>query len=237
MCGRYVLYEELDEINDFLNSVDSGRWRTPGKQGEFTFQPNYNVAPTHIMPVAYTSEEGKRILMPMHWGFMGWKPKKGGKPFTPFNTRSESVTEKPMWSKAFTQRRCIVPVNGFYEWKGPRGDKTPYFIYPTEKKLMGIAGIYSNLAPEDKAAEMSFSMMITSPNKVMEEIHDRMPVILHPSEFDDWLNPENEDPNYLKEFLKPYADDGIKAHIVSQDVNSTRDRINEPYLLKKAELF
>lgn len=234
MCGRYVLYQELDEINHFLNSIDSGKYSADGNGG---YRPNYNVAPTHIMPVAFTNEDGKRILMPMHWGFMGWKPKKGEKPFTPFNTRSESVTEKPMWSKAFIQKRCIIPANGFYEWTGPKGNKTPYFIYPTENKLMGFAGIYSELAPVDKEAEMSFSIMLTSPNKVMEDIHNRMPVILHTTEFDDWLNPENADPNYLKEFLKPYPDDGIKAHIVSQDVNSTHKRINEPYLIKKADLF
>ncbi|MBD3615367.1 MAG: SOS response-associated peptidase [Gracilimonas sp.] len=235
MCGRYVLYKELDEVNDFLNAIDSGKYRTPGKQGEFYLTPNYNVAPTSIMPVAFINDEGKRILEPMHWGFMGWKPKDGKKPFLPINTRDDSLTKKPMWSKAFIQRRCIVPVNGFYEWTGKKGNKTPHYIFPTEGKLMGFAGIYSNLAPDDKAAELSYSIITTSPNKVMEDIHDRMPVILHPTEFNDWLNPEHEDPNYLTEFLKPYPDDGIDEYIVSQAVGNVRN--NESGLIEKADLF
>jgi len=232
MCGRYVLYNELDEVNHFLNSIDSGKYSSDGNGG---FRKNYNVAPTTIMPVAYTNPDGKRILEPMHWGFMGWKPKEGDRPFLPINTRDDSVTKKPMWSKAFTQRRCIVPANGFYEWTGSKGNKTPHFIYPKKGKLIGFAGIYSELSPEDKDAEFSYSIITTDPNKVMEDIHDRMPVILHPEEFDDWLNPGNEDPNFLKEFLKPYPDDGIEEHIVSKEVGNVKN--NGEGLIQKAELF
>jgi putative SOS response-associated peptidase YedK len=235
MCGRYVLYQELDDVNDFLNAVDSGRWRTPGKQGEFVFQPNYNVAPTNIMPVARVNEDGKRVLEPMHWGFMGWKPKEGDRPFTPINTRDDKVMKSRMWKTPFLQRRCIVPANGFYEWTGPKGNKTPHFIHPTDGKLMGFAGIYSELAPESSEAGMSYSVITTDPNKVMEDIHDRMPVILHPEEFDDWLNPENDDPNFLKDFLKPYPNDGIEEYIVSQAVGNVRN--NQPGLIEKTDLF
>ena len=232
MCGRYVLYEELDEINHFLNSVDSGRFQSDGNGG---YRPNYNVAPTSIMPVAFTNEDGKRILMPMHWGFMGWKPKDGKKPFIPINTRDDKVLKSRMWKGPFQHKRCIVPANGFYEWTGSKGNKTPHFIYPTHGKLMGFAGIYNELAPEDKDAQYSYSIITTDPNIVMENIHDRMPVILHPEEFDDWLNPENDDPNYLKEFLEPYPDDGIQEHIVTQSVGNVRN--NEPGLIEKADLF
>ncbi|MCH2449855.1 MAG: SOS response-associated peptidase [Gracilimonas sp.] len=235
MCGRYVIYQELDEINDFLNSIDSGKYRAPGKQGEFYFSPNYNVAPTNIMPVAFTNEEGKRILEPMHWGFMGWKPKEGDRPFLPINTRDDKVMKSRMWKGPFQHKRCIVPANGFYEWTGSKGNKTPHYIYPTQGKLMGFAGIYNDLAPEDKDADFSYSIITTSPNKVMEDIHDRMPVILHPEEFDDWLNPENDDPNYLKEFLEPYPDDGIEEHIVSKAVGKVQN--NGPGLIEKADLF
>ncbi|WP_421773734.1 SOS response-associated peptidase [Gracilimonas sp.] len=235
MCGRYVLFKQIQSIDEFLNAVDSGKYRAPGKQGEFEFHPNYNVAPTNIMPVAYTNEEGKRILEPMHWGFMGWKPKKGDRPFLPINTRDDKVRKSRMWTNPFLHKRCIVPANGFYEWTGSKGNKTPHYIYPKSGDFMGFAGIYSELAPEDKGAERSYSIITTEPNKVMEDIHDRMPVILHPSEFDDWLNPENDDPNYLKDFLKPYPDDGIEEHIVSKAVGNVRN--NEPGLIEKADLF
>lgn len=232
MCGRYVLYQELDEINHFLNSVESRRYQADDK-GEF--RPNYNVAPSHIMPVVYTNEDGKRILTPMHWGFMGWKPKEGDKPFLPINTRDDKVIKSQMWKDSFLHKRCIVPVNGFYEWSGSKGNKTPHFIYPSEGKLMGFAGIYNDLAPEGKDAEFSYSIITTSPNKIMDKIHDRMPVILHPEEFEDWLNPKNDDPKFLKVFLEPYPDDGIKEHIVSKAVGNVRN--NEAGLIEKADLF
>lgn len=225
MCGRYVLYEEMDEIDHFLGVME--------REGEY--QPNYNVAPTNEMPVAFTTQNGKRVLQNMHWGFMGWKPEDGKSPFLPINTRDDSVTKKPMWNKAFIQRRCIVPANGFYEWAGSKGNKTPHYIHPVKEKLMGFAGIYSELAPDNAAAGKSYSIITTSPNKVMENIHDRMPVILHPSEFADWLNPDHQDAQFLKEFLKPYSDDAIEEHRVSKAVGNVRN--NAPGLIEKADLF
>lgn len=225
MCGRYVLYEEMDEIDHFLGVME--------REGEY--QPNYNVAPTNVMPVAFTSQNGKRVLESMHWGFMGWKPKGDKSPFLPINTRDDSVTKKPMWNKAFIQRRCIIPANGFYEWAGSKGNKTPHYIHPAADKLMGFAGIYSELAPDQSGAEKSYSIITTFPNKVMENIHDRMPVILHPSEFNDWLNPQNQDTQFLKDFLKPYPDDAIEEHMVSKAVGNVRN--NVPGLIEKADLF
>ena len=140
-----------------------------------------------------------------------------------------------MWEKAFTDRRCIVPASGFYEWAGKKGSKTPHYIYPVSQSLIGFAGIYSDLTPDDKASQRSYSIITTSPNKLMESIHDRMPVILHPEEFDDWLNPEQTDPNFLNDFLRPYPDDAIDEYIVSKAVGNVRN--NEPGLVQKAELF
>lgn len=225
MCGRYVLYEELDEIDHFLGVME--------RHGEY--HPSYNIAPSNVMPVAFTGEDGRRMLESMHWGFMGWQPKPGDSPFLPINTRDDSVAKKPMWTKAFAERRCIIPANGFYEWTGTKGNKTPYYIYPKGEPLFGFAGLYSDLAPDNRPARRSYSIITTSPNKVMEKIHDRMPVILHPSEFDQWLDPEQHDPKYLQEFLEPYPDDGLEEHIVPKAVGNVRN--NEPGLIAKADLF
>lgn len=232
MCGRFTLtFEELMELEEFLNAAISGA--VAKNQNEP--YGNYNVAPTHEMPVAFVDENGKRILETMHWGFMGWKPKPGKKPFLPINTRDDSVVKKPMWKKAFTSSRCIVPASGFYEWAGKKGNKAPHYIFPTKEKFMGFAGIFSDLAPEEKASNKSYSIITTKPNKVMENIHDRMPVILHPSEFDDWLNPDNQDPEYLTDFLRPYPDDAIDEYIVSKAVGNVRN--NDESLTQKADLF
>lgn len=232
MCGRYTLtFEEQMELEEFLNAVDGG---AVAKNQDEPYG-NYNVAPTHEMPVAFVDENGKRILESMHWGFMGWKPKPGKKPFLPINTRDDSVVKKPLWKKAFTSNRCIVPASGFYEWAGKKGNKTPHYIFPTKEKFMGFAGIFSDLAPEDKTSNKSYSIITTKPNKVMEDIHDRMPVLLHPSEFDEWLNPDNSDPDYLTDFLRPYPDDAIDEYIVSKAVGNVRN--NDKSLTQKADLF
>lgn len=114
----------MDEIDHFLGVLE--------RRGEIT--PNYNVAPTHTMPVAFVDVEGKRITETMHWGYMGWKPKEVQKPFLPINTRDDSLTKKPMWRRAIQSKRCLIPMNGFYEWQGTKGKKTPHYIYP---KTMG----------------------------------------------------------------------------------------------------
>ncbi len=235
MCGRYTLIKNLKEIHEFLNVADRGKYQRTGKQESGAYRPNYNVAPTHVMPVACANEDGHRELEPMYWGFMGWKPKPGTKPFLPINTRDDSIIEKPMWTKAFTHKRCIVPASGFYEWSGKKGNKTPHYMYPSTQTLFGFAGIYSNLAPEESTVGRSYSIITTSPNKLMENIHDRMPVILHPSEFDDWLNPDHQDPKFLSDFLQPYPDDAMKEHIVSKAVGDVRN--NEKGLIQKADLF
>lgn len=214
-----------------MNIVDLDNYRL-NSDDEYS---HYNVAPTQEMPVSYESENGKRILETMHWGYMGWKPKPGSKPFLPINTRDDSLLEKPMWKKPFLNARCIVPASGFYEWAGKKGNKTPHYIYPKNEPFIGFAGIYSDLAPEDKSANKSYSIITTSPNKVMENIHDRMPVILHPNEFDDWLNLKNSDPDFLTDFLRPYPDDAISEHIVGKAVGNVRN--NDESLIQKAELF
>ncbi len=222
MCGRYALFKLLDEIDHFLGVLE--------RRGEIT--PNYNVAPTHQMPVAYSDADGKRVAENMHWGFMGWKPKDGQKPFLPINTRDDSLTKKPMWQRAFSTRRCLVPMNGFYEWQGPKGKKVPHYIYPKESELLVAAGIYSGLSPIDGVP--SFSVITTSPNSLMEPIHDRMPAFLHPSEFDDWLNADQPE-DFLLDMIQPYPDDAISEHIVSKAVGNVRNNSSE--LVEPATLF
>lgn len=225
MCGRYVLNKPLKEITEFLNASSTLA----------EVSPNFNTAPTHEMPVAFTGETGARTVGLFHWGFMGWQPKHGSMPFFPINTRDDAIYSKPMWKKAFLEKRCIVPASGFYEWAGTKGNKTPHYIFSVSKPLMGMAGIYSDLAPGYSASQKSYSIITTSANKKMEKIHDRMPVILHPGEFDDWLNPANRDPAYLKDFLRPYPDDDLDAYIVSKAVGNVRN--NEAGLIEKAGLF
>lgn len=222
MCGRYALFKLMNEIDHFLGTLE--------RDGKLA--PTYNVAPSHQMPVAYVNEEGKRVIELMHWGFMGWKPKGDQRPFTPINTRDDSIPKKPMWNRAFKGKRCLVPMNGFYEWTGSKGNKTPHFIYPKDEGLLAAAGIYSDLSPVD--GMRSYSVITTRPNHLMEDIHDRMPAFLHPEEFDQWLNADGEE-DLLLDMLQPYPDDALDEHIVPKAVGNVRN--NNPDLIQRATLF
>lgn len=250
MCGRYVLtYEELVELEEFLDAIDAGKYSfgegeemgvlitasdsegitsvSGGGSGGgasvsvgISGSENFNVAPTNLMPLAYLNKEGVRILEKMHWGYMGWVPDGPQKTFLPINARDDSLLQKPMWKKAFQLRRCIVPMNGFYEWSGEKGKKTPHYIQSNQRKFLAAAGVYSDLSPQEGVK--SYAIITTSPNALMEDIHDRMPAFLEPEEFEKWLDPDTPI-EFLVDMLQPYPDDALKEHKVSKDVGSTRN--------------
>lgn len=236
MCGRYALsFEEIEELESFLYATNKGLLPpAPIREGgqEQSAFANFNAAPSQELPVAY-SEEGKAVIAPMYWGFMGWEPKEGDKPLTPINARDDKILKSRLWKEPFLHQRCIIPANGFYEWTGSGKHKTPHYIYPKEGPFLGFAGLYSDLSPSGSGK--SFTIITTSPNRLMESIHDRMPVILHREEFQDWLDPEQEDPKYLTDFLQPYPDDALQEHRVSKAVGNVRN--NGPALIEKADLF
>jgi putative SOS response-associated peptidase YedK len=204
MCGRYHLsYKKRLEIDEFLAIVDRGNYRAPGKQGELEFA-NYNVAPTSVMPVCRVNDEGKRVLDSMYWWYMKWLSK-DGKPnykYSTFNTRDDRILDSKMWGKDFKEKqiRCIVPMNGFYEFTGAKGSKSAHYFYPKSTNFWGA----------------------------VEKAHDRMPAFLHPSEFEDWLNPEHS-AEYLLDMLKPYPVDDMETYIASPKVSNSRN--NGPELL------
>ncbi|MEO9884319.1 MAG: SOS response-associated peptidase [Balneola sp.] len=239
MCGRYHLsFKKRLEIDEFLAIVDSGNYRAPGRQGELEFA-NYNVAPTSLMPVCRVSDEGKRVLDSMYWWLNKWPIKEGDKPnfkYSTFNARDDKLKTSKLWRSLIEDpsKRCIVPMNGYYEFSGGKGNKTPNYFYPTDDHFFGVAGIWSPYSPFKDTK--SFAIITTKPNSVQEPIHDRMPVILHPTEFDDWLNPDNS-LEYIMEMMKPYPEDAMATHVVSKDVNSTRNKIDAPYLIEPTQLF
>jgi len=226
MCGRYALFKLMDEIDHFLGTMER----------DGNIQPNYNAAPTSVMPVCHVNEEGKRVLDPMYWWYMKWLPK-DGKPdfkYSTFNTRDDNILSSRLWGKDFQEKqiRCIVPMNGFYEFSGPKGSKSAHYFHPKSTGLWGAAGIYSKVSPNEGMG--SFSIITTDPNSMVENVHDRMPAFLHPSEFDDWLNPDHSS-EYLLDMLKPYPEDDMGTYVASPQVSNSRN--NFPELLEKSTLF
>lgn len=235
MCGRATLsFDQLQELNSFLNAIDSGE--LPSLLDSEGGYHNFNAPPTSVLPGCYLAEDGQRTLEPMYWWFMKWKPK-DGKPnfkYSTFNARADSLLKSNLWKSVISDpsSRCIIPLSGYYEFSGPKGNKTPHYFYPKGQKFFAAAGLYSTISPNE--GMKSFTIITTNPNQVQEPIHDRMPALLLDDEINDWLNPSNST-EYVMDLIKPYPDDAMETHIVSKQVNSTKN--NHPGLLEKTDFF
>ena len=199
MCGRYALFDIKEIENDYPLPAD------------YEFVPNYNVAPTQTMPVI--TEEGMTL---MRWGLIpSWsKDEKIG--YKLINARSESVFEKPIWKAVITRKKCLIPANGFYEWKKAEDGKQPFFIYPKDQNIFMFAGVWETWKHEGREWH-TYSILTTEPNKEMALIHDRMPVILQKEDWSQWLGADDEED--IQPLLYSYSDDGLETIEVSKDVN------------------
>ncbi len=195
--------------------------------------PRYNVAPTQASPVCRVNESGERELVPMVWGFKpAWSdPKRPG----PINARCETVATSPMFRAAFRARRCIVPASGFYEWKQTGRGKQPHYIRPADERgLFAFAALWEPLAEGDErgtgeAARGTFTILTTRPNALLTSIHDRMPVILRPENFQAWLS-ATEAP---RDVFDPFPAEEMAAYPISTRVNSPRH--DDAKLIERAE--
>jgi putative SOS response-associated peptidase YedK len=211
MCGRYsitVLLNELRERFGFETDLES-------------LVPRYNLAPSQDAPVIIAGDGGK-VLRRMRWGLIpSWadNPKIGNRLI---NARSETAAEKPSFRAAFRRRRCLVPADGFYEWKkNPEtSKKTPMRITLAEGEPFAFAGLWETWTASGGDPTETFTILTTSPNELLGTIHHRMPVILKRSAENIWIDPEKEDPQELTSLLRPYPAEEMMAYPVSTVVNS-----------------
>lgn len=195
--------------------------------------PRYVVRPTNIEAVVAIGKDGGRRLVPMRWGLVPpWADDvKTG--LTLFNARSETITEKRTFSVPFMKgRRCLVPVDGFFEFTGEKGNKHPWYIKPRDDRLMAFAGLWESWAgPKDHATDdatrtyplLSYTIATTEPNAVVAPIHNRMPVLLSdPDQFSAWLDPKTTAADLLA-LLAPAPDNLLEAHPVTRDLLKITD--------------
>jgi putative SOS response-associated peptidase YedK len=208
MCGRYSLSTSPESIAEIF-----------GVRHVTEFEPRYNIAPTQLVPIVRRdpNSDERRIDL-LKWGLIpSWAddPAIGSRMI---NARSETVAEKPSFRSAFKSRRCLVPADGFYEWKKSAGGKVPHLIHRSDSKPFAFAGLWEHWKGPSGAID-SFSILTTEANALMRPIHDRMPVILDASDYDPWLDPRTTS-DALQELLRPDEGGKLVAFPISTKVNS-----------------
>ena len=195
-------------------------------------EATYNAAPTTIQPIIRPREHHLPGLemVPAMWGLVPswWKKPLSEKTFTTFNARSETVHEAATFRGAFRHRRCLVPVSGFYEWSGEKGRKQPFAIGLRNRRWFCMAGLWDR-AMIDGSEIDSFTILTTTPNDLMAGIHTRMPVILHPADYNAWLDTSRRDTDRL---FDPFPTDDMHAWPVGAAVGNVRN--NSPDLIAES---
>lgn len=213
MCGRYALTAPASVITEIFQ-VDV----LPD------VLPRYNVAPTQQVATIIASL-GVRTMQHMRWGLIPFWSKDAKIAYKTINARGETVRTKPAFRSSFKRKRCLILADGFYEWKRrSKTDKVPHLIQMADGRPFAMAGLWATwVDPSSMEEVVSCSIVTTGPNELMTSIHDRMPVILDPKDWDTWLDPDNEDTAALQELIRPFPADRMKARPCSSQVNNARN--------------
>lgn len=218
MCGRFSLAKDIEELRTEFPFIDEGF-------EDIVLKPRFNIAPSQICPVIINDKGTVKIKM-FSWGLVPYWAKDRNIGYKMINARSETVDEKPSYKKPFQTRRCLVPADGFFEWKKEgKSGKTPYRFIMKDKKPFTFAGLWEKWEKEDKPL-YSFTILTCGPNDIMEPVHDRMPVILPETNREIWLN-EEANKDELKELLVPHDPSKMEIYRVSNIVNSWKNDVPE----------
>jgi len=217
MCGRFVGFRSLHELKKTF----------PIDKATCEVTENYNVAPSQEI-LAIIKYDKENWLEKLHWGLVPFWAKDISIGNKLINARAETIASKPSFRNAFKKRRCLIPADGFYEWKGPKGQKQPVFITLPESKPFAFAGLWETWHEKDDPDTMykSCTIITTEASDSVREIHHRMPAILTPDAYESWLDPLNQNVSELKNILQTGIVTKLKSHAVSKNVNSVKN--NEP---------
>jgi len=214
MCGRYTLTTPAETLRALFKVNEWVRMRS-----------RYNIAPSQEAPIVRLTKAGDaREAAMCRWGLVPhWAddPSIGARMI---NARSETASSKPAYRNAFKKRRCLVPADGFYEWQKTDDGKRPCLIRLDEDRPFAFAGLWSLWSPKEGEGDErleTYTILTTNANKALQDIHERMPVILDPDEFNAWLDPDSETDD-LEAMLRPY-DDALSLRQVSTRVNSPKN--------------
>jgi putative SOS response-associated peptidase YedK len=233
MCGRYVL---IDGKIMFAVMAQLQTWRNEGR--EFDILPKYDARPTNLMPIVAQRNNEIQIHL-MRWGLVPHWSKDGKSEFSTFNARSETLETSKLFGPYFKSARCLVPADGFFEWKKyslqtevngkPKtvDQKQKMFISMKDRSSFMMAGLFSIWKKEDGEEFPTYTIITTTANELIAEIHDRMPVILEQKNYEVWLDRGMNDVDFLKTLLIPFSASKMKAHAVTNKSNESPEMIEK----------
>ncbi|MFL5245768.1 MAG: SOS response-associated peptidase [Gemmataceae bacterium] len=214
MCGRYTLAESPRKLAKRFDVPETPDLPFDGQR--------YNIAPTQQVPIVRQKDNAREMLL-AKWGLIpSWaKDMKIGNQL--INARADTVATKPSFRAAFKSRRCLIPADGFYEWHKTEDGKQPFHIRMKDKEVFAFAGLWEWWKPEEGEPVQSCAIITTDANELMGPIHNRMPVILAPSDYATWLE-GNGKPDALASLLKPFPSSQMEAYPISKLVNNPRNQ-------------
>ena len=201
MCGRFSITTDKTILAQHF-----------GVHSASAYAASYNVTPSSAIPVVRLHEHEKELIN-CHWGLIPHWAK--DRKFSPINARAETLAEKPFFRSSFKNKRCLIPANGFYEWKAVNGGKQPYYFRLEDNEILAFAGLWDEWLQEDESIT-SCTIITTSANDIMAPIHNRMPVILDQENYNAWLTTGG------RELLTPYAGRMV-CYPVSKKVNNPKN--------------
>lgn len=226
MCSRYSLTSPPEAVRSYF-----------GARNKVDFPPRYNIAPTQPVLIVRNDHHAERELMLVRWGLIPSWVKNPAEFTTLINARSETAAEKPSFRAALRHRRCLVPADGFYEWTGEPGAKRPHLLRPRTGGPMALAGIAEHWMGADGSEMETVAILTVAANRTVLAVHDRMPVILAPADFDLWLDCRPGTAVDAAPLMVPAPDDLLEIVEVSSKLNNVRNEGPEVQYIVRTTLF
>lgn len=213
VCNRYRLRHSERYLTERFQA-----------SGDFDDTPRYNIAPTQpVLTVRREQREKVRRFTTMRWGLIPHWAKDASIGNRTLNARSETITRTPAFRDSILTKRCLIPADGFYEWAAMGGVKQPYCFEVGDGEVFALAGLWDEWrSPEGEVIE-SCTILTTTPNSLVADMHDRMPVIVKPDQYEVWLDPDVTDFAAIRDILQPYGADQMRRYPVSTRLNNSRN--------------
>jgi putative SOS response-associated peptidase YedK len=209
MCGRFTLHTPAAQVKEAFHH-NSG----------LELKPRYNIAPSQDIPIVRDTDTGNEMVM-ARWGLIPSWSKESKTKYSTINARIESVAEKPTYRTPFKRQRCLIPADGFYEWKVVNGHKIPHHIRMRDSRIFAFAGLWDRWEGDHETLD-SCSIIVMPSNEVMKPIHERMPAIIAPAHYDLWLDSRVTDKQEIMQYLSSAPSSQLIAYPISTWVNSPK---------------